>query len=163
MRLYVALVDRVTHRLGGGIDRVRRHRGASGCEPHQRSCQNQSRGHRDPARLHDVTLIDSSFSWRGSTSDGAPLIGSTAFCVLGKAITSRSESVPQSIMQIRSTPNAIPPWGGAPYLSASSKKPKRSIASSRVKPNNSNTFNCSSRLWIRIEPPPSSWPLSTMS
>jgi len=32
-----------------------------------------------------------------------------------------------------------------------------------VSPNNSNTFNCSSRLWIRIEPPPSSWPLSTMS
>src|ERR1700719_41430 len=74
---------------------------------HQTDCE-----HRYP--LHGATLIDNSRSCRASTSDGAPLIGSTAFWVFGKAITSRSESVPQTIIAMRSTPNAMPPWGGAP-------------------------------------------------
>src|SRR5208283_3485649 len=131
MRLHVTLVDGVADRAGGGVDRICRHRAASR-RHRQRRGEQQPRQNCEPTGLHDVTLIDSSFSWRGSTSDGAPLIGSTAFCVFGNAITSRNESVPQSIMQILSTPKAIPPWGGAPYLSASSRKPKRSIASSRV-------------------------------
>src|SRR5208282_4580153 len=117
-------VDRVADRLCGGGNRVRRDRGAS-CKQQRRRRNRQPRRARLPAGFHDVTLIDSSFSWRGSTSDGAPLIGSTALCVLGNAITSRSDSAPHSIMQIRSTPNAIPPCGGAPYFSASSRKPKR--------------------------------------
>src|ERR1700686_2024891 len=78
---------------------------------HQTDCEHR---YREPTPLHGATLIDNSRSCRGSTSDGAPLIGSTAFWVFGKAITSRSESVPQTIIAMRSTPNAMPPCGGAP-------------------------------------------------
>ena len=47
-------------------------------------------------------------------------IRSVAWFVFGKAITSRIDSTPQSMAQIRSKPNAIPPWGGAPAWSAPS-------------------------------------------
>ena len=40
---------------------------------------------------------------------------SAAFCVLGKAITSRIFSLPQNSMTQRSSPRAIPACGGAPY------------------------------------------------
>src|SRR5208282_3195537 len=76
----------------------------------------QNNEHRDCGSMsvHIVTLIDSSLSCRGSTSDGAPLIRSTALPVFGNARTSRNESVPHSIIHSRSTPKAHPPCGGAP-------------------------------------------------
>ena len=43
--------------------------------------------------------------------------------VLGNAITSRMLLVPTRSMTSRSSPKAIPPWGGAPYCSASKRKP----------------------------------------
>src|SRR5215467_1687110 len=45
--------------------------------------------------------------------------------VFGKGITSRIELSPARIITIRSRPSAMPPCGGAPYSSASSRKPKR--------------------------------------
>ncbi len=44
-------------------------------------------------------------------------------CVLGNAITSRIDSAPVMSATMRSRPNAMPPCGGAPYCSASSRKP----------------------------------------
>ena len=41
--------------------------------------------------------------------------------VLGKAMTSLMEGAPASSMMRRSSPTAIPPWGGAPVSKASSK------------------------------------------
>ena len=54
---------------------------------------------------------------------GACVSRSCARCVFGNAITSRIESAPAIIVTMRSRPNAIPPCGGAPYCSASSRKP----------------------------------------
>ena len=48
------------------------------------------------------------------TPEGASLIRSCARAVLGKAMTSRSDSDPDISITIRSTPRAMPPWGGAP-------------------------------------------------
>jgi len=62
-------------------------------------------------------------------AEGASHITSVAFCVLGKAITSRILSWSERIAVSLSNPNAIPPCGGAPYLNASNKKPKRFWAS----------------------------------
>ena len=78
-------------------------------------------------------------------------------------MTSRIESAPASSMQTRSQPNAMPPCGGGPYLNASSRKPNLSCASSGVMPSRSKTRRCTSPRWIRIEPPPISLPLQTMS
>ena len=64
---------------------------------------------------------------------------------------------------MRSHPKAIPPWGGAPNLKASSRKPNLACASSAESPMTSNTRSCTSRLWMRIDPPPISFPLHTMS
>ena len=47
----------------------------------------------------------------------------TALFVLGNAMTSRIESSPANRATKRSKPKAIPPCGGAPYSSASSRKP----------------------------------------
>jgi class 3 adenylate cyclase len=47
----------------------------------------------------------------------------------------------KSITQ-RSMPSAIPPCGGAPYWSESSKNPKRSAALSALSPSNSKTLAC---------------------
>src|SRR5699024_3272166 len=63
----------------------------------------------------------------------------------------------------RSQPKAMPPCGGAPYWNASSKKPNFSCASSSPIPMTLNTRFCTSALWIRMEPPPISLPLHTMS
>jgi hypothetical protein len=83
--------------------------------------------------------------------------------VLGKAITSRIESVPAISAAIRSMPKAMPPCGGAPKRSASSRKPNLPSASSAPMPSSSNTADCIDERWMRIEPPPISLPLSTMS
>ena len=57
----------------------------------------------------------------------------------------------------------MPPCGGVPYSSASRKKPKRALASSSDMPSERKISACTSLRWIRIEPEPSSVPLSTMS
>ena len=78
-------------------------------------------------------------------------------------VEERSESAPANSMTIRSRPRAMPPCGGAPYCNASSRNPNRSSASACPIPNNSKQASCNSRSWMRIEPPPSSNPLSTTS
>jgi len=50
-----------------------------------------------------VTAMFSSSSWRCSTTPGAPIIRSWAFLFMGKGITSRMDSSPDSSMTIRST------------------------------------------------------------
>src|SRR6185312_11333668 len=70
----------------------------------------------------------------GSTVEGDPAMRSTALAVFGKAITSRIDDSPARIATIRSSPRAMPPWGGVPYSSASRKKPNRSFASSSLIP-----------------------------
>ena len=57
----------------------------------------------------------------------------------------------------------MPPCGGAPYLSASSRKPKRASASSALSPIASKTLRCTSGVLIRIDPPPISVPFMTTS
>ena len=57
------------------------------------------------------------------TSDGAPISRSSARWFIGKSVTSRRFSSPQSSMTMRSTPGAMPPCGGAPYCSARSMPP----------------------------------------
>ena len=64
---------------------------------------------------------------------------------------------------MRSQPIAMPPCGGAPYWKASSRKPNFSCACSAVMPIIAKTRSCTSRRWIRIDPPPISLPLQTMS
>ena len=54
---------------------------------------------------------------------GASISRSCPRCVFGNAITSRIESAPAIIATMRSRPKAMPPCGGAPYCSASSRKP----------------------------------------
>ena len=49
-----------------------------------------------------------------STAEGAPIMTSCAFLFMGKGMISRMESSPASSMTIRSTPGAMPAWGGAP-------------------------------------------------
>ena len=78
-------------------------------------------------------------------------------------MTSRIESVPASSDTMRSQPNAMPPCGGAPKANASSRKPNFSCASSSDRPITLKTRSCTSRRWIRIDPPPISLPLQTMS
>ena len=78
-------------------------------------------------------------------------------------MTSRIESAPDSSAQIRSQPKAMPPCGGAPNAKASSRKPNFSLASSSDRPITANTRSCTSARWIRIDPPPISLPLQTMS
>ena len=68
-----------------------------------------------------------------------PSISDVARCVLGKAMTSRMLAVSVSNIAMRSKPNAMPPCGGAPYLNASNRKPKRSFASSSPMPMARNT------------------------
>src|SRR5690348_13776405 len=107
--------------------------------------------------------MPSSRNWRSGTEDGASHIKSVPRAVFGKGITSRIEVSPARIITSRSRPSAMPPCGGAPYSSASSRKPKRRRASSSLKPRAANTFVCTSRRWIRIEPEPSSTPFKTRS
>ena len=62
-------------------------------------------------------------SCSGATGAGAPVRGSEPVAVFGKAITSRIDGSPASSITIRSRPNAMPPWGGAPRRRARSRKP----------------------------------------
>ena len=78
-------------------------------------------------------------------------------------MTSRIDSKPPSSMTMRSQPKAMPPCGGAPNAKASSRKPNFSWASSADRPMTLKTRSCTSRRWIRIDPPPISLPLQTMS
>lgn len=71
----------------------------------------------------------------------------------GDDVTNRLGSV--IMVTIRSRPKASPPWGGAPYLSASRRKPNLSCASSSPMPSALNTCSCTSARWIRTDPPPS--------
>ena len=71
--------------------------------------------------------------------------------------------LPVSSMSMRSQPNAMPPCGGGPYRSASSRKPNCDRASSRDSPITSKTCCCTSGRWMRIDPPPISVPLHTRS
>src|SRR5688500_16500327 len=71
----------------------------------------------------------SSRSCFSATGLGACVRRHCARCVLGKAMTSRMDSAPAIIATMRSRPKAIPPWGGAPYCNASSRKPNFSCAS----------------------------------
>src|SRR5215472_4317204 len=107
--------------------------------------------------------IPSSFNWRSGTVEGASHIRSVPRAVLGKGITSRMEVSPARIITRRSRPSAIPPCGGAPYSSASSRNPNRLFASSSLNPSAVKTFDCTSRRWILMEPDPSSTPFSTRS
>src|SRR5690606_39948504 len=50
----------------------------------------------------------------------------------------------------RSSPNANPPWGGAPYSNGFRKKPNLRDASSSLTPSAVNTRRWSSGSWIRI-------------
>src|SRR5450631_462109 len=109
------------------------------------------------------TRMCNSFNCASLTSVGASINGSAAVWVFGNAMTSRMLSAPAISIASRSRPKAMPPWGGAPNLSASSKKPNLRRASSGEIPNKSNTTDCSSWLWMRTEPPPISEPLSTRS
>ena len=81
-----------------------------------------------------TTRIPRSRSWRASTGAGASVSGQVPFCVFGNAMTSRMDSSPTSTAASRSSPNAMPPMGGAPNSSASSRKPKRARASSLAMP-----------------------------
>ena len=74
----------------------------------------------------DTLTMKSTFSM----GDGAPVKRSRPDCVLGNAMTSRMFSSPARMATSRSRPNATPAWGGAPYLKASRRKPKRRWASS---------------------------------
>ena len=65
-------------------------------------------------------------------SVGASVSRSAAVCVFGNAMTSRMLSVPAMSITMRSRPNAMPPCGGAPNFSASSRKPNFCCASSRA-------------------------------
>src|SRR5258708_5595738 len=107
--------------------------------------------------------IPSSRSCFSSTGLGAPTSRSCARCVFGKAITSRIDSAPAISATRRSRPKAMPPCGGAPYCRLSSRKPNLARASSSEMPSALNPLACPSARWMRIEPPPISEPLSTMS
>ena len=63
----------------------------------------------------------------------------------------------------RSTPSAMPPCGGAPYSNASRMPPNFASCCSGEWPWSANERASSSRVWKRIEPPPSSQPLSARS
>ena len=78
-------------------------------------------------------------------------------------MTSRIESSRASRATMRSQPNAMPPCGGAPYWKASSRKPNFSCASSAPIPITWKTRCCTDWSWMRMEPPPISLPLHTMS
>src|SRR3984893_13620353 len=109
------------------------------------------------------TRTCSSRSCASLTSACASVTRSAAVWVFGKAITSRILSAPVISMARRSSPKAMPPCGGAPNLSASSRKPNFLCASSEAIPSRSNTVDCISWRWMRTEPPPISAPFNTRS
>ena len=94
---------------------------------------------------------------------GAAVSGSNPPPDFGNAMTSRMESDPVSRDTMRSQPKAMPPWGGAPKPNASSRNPNFSCACSSLIPITAKTRSCTSLRWMRMEPPPISLPLQTMS
>ncbi len=74
--------------------------------------------------------IPKSRNTRSETDAGASHMRSLPRAVFGNGITSRMDDSPARIITRRSSPSAIPPCGGAPYSNASSKNPKRCLASS---------------------------------
>ncbi|MBK9030088.1 MAG: hypothetical protein IPL61_01905 [Myxococcales bacterium] len=135
--------------------------------PTTRRAGEPAAGRRTAAQLFAGRLaagwMNSSSSCFFATPVGHSVIRSEPFWVFGNAITSRSESAPAMIIARRSSPSAMPPWGGGPYLNASSRNPNFARASSSLMPSALNTRACRSERWIRIEPPPTSTPLSTRS
>src|SRR5699024_5059599 len=111
----------------------------------------------------DSKSTPASARWASVIGAGAWVSGSKPPPDFGKAMTSRIESTPASRDTMRSQPKAMPPCGGAPNLKASSRKPNFSVASCSVMPMILNTRSWTSRRWMRIEPPPISFPLHTMS
>src|SRR5688572_4612134 len=97
------------------------------------------------------------------TGVGAPVRRSWPRWVFGKAMTSRIASAPAISVTRRSKPNAMPPCGGAPYCSASSRKPNFARCSACVIFIAANTFCWISERWMRTEPPPISQPFNTTS
>ena len=90
-------------------------------------------------------------------------MGSLALLVFGKAMTSRMESLRARSITRRSKPSAMPPCGGAPSSSARMRWPNFSSISSSVSPTTRRMRRCSSALWMRIVPPPTSKPSMTKS
>ena len=109
------------------------------------------------------SLMCVSRSWRSSIGLGLPHIRSAPLWVLGNAMTSRIDDAPARSMQVRSQPIAMPPCGGGPKAKASSRNPNLSRASVSLIPSNAKTRSWTLAWWIRIEPPPISLPLQTMS
>ena len=99
----------------------------------------------------------------GSGIDGASSIGSVPDWVFGKAMTSRMFVWRARSAAQRSMPRAIPPCGGAPYSNASRTAPNFSRIPSTRLALEQEERSSRSRRWIRIEPPPSSQPLSARS
>ena len=60
------------------------------------------------------TLMCSSSNCFSLTVPGAPIMTSWAFLFMGKGMISRMDSSPAKSITIRSTPGAMPAWGGAP-------------------------------------------------
>ena len=94
---------------------------------------------------------------------GRPVSGSLPDCDFGNAITSRIASLPARIITRRSTPIAMPPWGGAPSARARSRCPNCSSTSSGGSWRASKTLRWVAASWMRMLPPPTSKPFSTRS
>src|SRR5207245_11392852 len=78
------------------------------------------------------SAIPNSRNCLSGAGDGASHITSDPPAVLGNGITSRIEVSPARIITRRSRPSAIPPCGGAPCCSASSRRPNIRCAYSGV-------------------------------
>src|SRR6476620_1257982 len=116
-----------------------------------------------PSRGSGLASTPASLRCSGVIGAGAAVSGSKPPPDFGKAMTSRIDSEPARRATMRSQPNAIPPCGGAPNAKASRRKPNFSCASSCERPMTWKTRSWMSRRWIRMEPPPISLPLQTMS
>jgi len=77
--------------------------------------------------------------------------------------TSRSDCAPGEDHHDAVEPQRNAACGGVPYSSASRKNPKRDLASSSVHAEGAEDLPLHILRWIRIEPEPSSVPLSTTS
>ena len=110
-----------------------------------------------------IVAIASSTNCFVSTGLGASVMRSVPLCVLGNAITSRMLCRFSMSITMRSRPRAIPPCGGAPKRRASRRNANFFCASSGLIPSKPKILDCRAGWWIRMDPPPSSMPLSTMS
>src|SRR6185436_20905226 len=148
--------------------------GVTALDDGDRDQSREQRGRRERQQPHDDrraqvcsscarTASPSSSSCSGVILDGAPDIGSRPAWFFGNAITSRRFGSPASTIVIRSMPSAIPPIGGAPIASASSRKPNFERCSASDIPSSSNTFAWISGSWILKLPPPISFPFTIRS